>query len=271
MSILIDVLIPTYDRPEALAVTLTSLAAQTYDRFRVVVADQSEKAEAAENGVVQAAARVLRAHGCPVEFHRRLERYGMAEQRQFLLDQANTPYALFLDDDLILEPWVIEQMAGSIIKEGCGFVGSAVIGLSFIDDVRPHQQAIQFWDGPVQPEEVRLGSPEWERYPLHNAANLYHVQIKLGLVTPEQTRAYRIAWVGGCVLYNTDQLRAVGGFGFWRELPASHCGEDVLAQQRVMARYGGCGLIPSGVYHQELPTTVTSREVNAPEVLSLYI
>jgi hypothetical protein len=71
------------------------------------------------------------------------------------------------------------------------------------------------------------------------------------------------------VLFDTDKLRAVGGFGFWRDLPPQHCGENVLAQLRVMARYGGCGIIPSGAFHQELPTTVTAREVDAPHVLGV--
>jgi hypothetical protein len=78
---------------------------------------------------------------------------------------------------------------------------------------------------------------------------------------------YRVAWVGGCVLYDTRKLRAGGGFDFWTDLPPDHCGEDVLAQLKVMARYGGCGLLPSGVYHQELPTAVPDRRVNAPIAL----
>ncbi|MFZ5509426.1 MAG: hypothetical protein ACOZCP_05155 [Pseudomonadota bacterium] len=45
-------------------------------------------------------------------------------------------------------------------------------------------------------------------------------------------------------------------------------GEDVLVQCRVMARYGGCGLIPSGAYHQELPTTVAERRIDAPFALA---
>ncbi|MCY7273242.1 MAG: hypothetical protein LH702_05725 [Phormidesmis sp. CAN_BIN44] len=98
--------------------------------------------------------------------------------------------------------------------------------------------------------------PEWERWRLHNAANLYHLQQQLG-ITLERSRKYRVAWVGGCVVYDTEKLRSVGGFQFWRDLPTNHCGEDVFAQQRVMSRYGGCGLIPSGVYHQELETRFT--------------
>lgn len=42
----------------------------------------------------------------------------------------------------------------------------------------------------------------------------------------------------------------------------------MLDQLQVMACYGGFGIISSGVYHQELPTTVVDRQVNAPHVLS---
>jgi glycosyltransferase involved in cell wall biosynthesis len=266
MTAAVDVLIPTYRRPAALAVTLTSLTAQTFRDFRVVVSDQTEEVDTTAAGEVRAALRVLQAHGHAVEVHRHLPRRGLAEHRQFLLDRAEAPYALFLDDDLILEPDVVERMHRAIREEDCGFVGCAVIGLSFVDDIRPHEQGIELWDGPVRPEEVRPGTPEWERYRLHNAANLYHVQQRLGITGREQ-RKYRVAWVGGCVMYDTARLRHAGGFTFWRRLPPDHCGEDVLAQLRVMARYGGCGLIPSGVYHQELPTTVHERRVDAPKVL----
>jgi hypothetical protein len=68
-------------------------------------------------------------------------------------------------------------------------------------------------------------------------------------------------------MYDAAALRDAGGFSFWRELPPVHAGEDVLAQLRVMATHGGCGIMPSGAYHQELPTTVPDREVNAPLVL----
>jgi GT2 family glycosyltransferase len=265
----LDILIPTFERPAALAVTLTSLAAQTRRDFRVVISDQSAVGDAASEKEVQAAQRVLELHGCPVEIVKHLPPRGMAEQRQFLLDQAQAPYALFLDDDLIVEPYVIELMLGAIAREKVGFVGSAVIGLSFLQDVRPHEQAVELWEGPVQPETVTPGSAAWQRYRLHNAANLYHVQEALG-ATPEAPILYRVAWVGGCVLYDVEKLRKSGGFLFWKELPPEHCGEDVLAQLRVMEQFGGCGIMPSGVYHQELPTTIENRRVNAPEVLSAF-
>ncbi|HEX7127932.1 MAG TPA: glycosyltransferase [Thermodesulfobacteriota bacterium] len=262
----VDVLIPTFGRPAALAVTLTSLALQRARGFRVVVSDQTEGSPSTAAPEVAAALRVLRLHGHPLEVHRHLPRHGMAEQRQFLLERARAPFAIYLDDDLILEPDVVGRLARALARAGCGFVGMAVIGLSFEPDVRPHEQAIEFWDGPVTPELVLPGTPAWDRHRLHNAANLLHVQRALAL-TPRRERLYRVAWVGGCVMYDAARLREAGGFGFWPELPAEHCGEDVLAQLRVMARSGGAGLAPSGVYHQELPTTIPDRRVDAPIAL----
>jgi GT2 family glycosyltransferase len=260
----VDVLIPTFERPAALAVTLAGLAAQTHRELSVVVSDQSETGPVSDAGEVRAVMRVLSASGREVRFHRHLPRRGLAEQRAFLLSQAAARWVLFLDDDVLLEPDLVERMLRAIREEDCGFVGSAVHGLSHAHDVRPHQQAIELWDGPVRPERVTPGSRQWARHHLHSAANLWHVQQRLGVSAATQ-RKYKVAWVGACVLYDREKLLDCGGFEFWRDLPDAHCGEDVLAQLRVMERYGGCGLIPSGAYHLELPTTVTDRRVNAPE------
>ena len=262
----IDVLVPTCDRPCALAVTLASLAAQTFPRLRIVISDQSAGPGAYESAEVRAVLRYLEATGRIVQARRHLPRRGMAEQRAFLLSQVRAPYCLFVDDDVILEPDLVMRLHRVMAEQQCGFVGSALHGLSYRGQERPAQEAIEFWHGQVEPETVLPDSAEWARHHLHSAANLFHLQERLGL-DRGATRHYRVAWVGGCVLFDTAKLRAAGGFDFWRELPPEHCGEDVLAQLRVMARDGGCGIIPSGAYHMELPTTVTAREVDAPRVL----
>ncbi|MCD6674111.1 MAG: DUF4254 domain-containing protein [Burkholderiaceae bacterium] len=262
----IDVLIPTCERPAALAVTLTSLLAQTASPLRIVVSDQGEMHPVQAQGETQAVARILRARGHRVEMLRHLPRRGLAEQRHFLLEQARAPYVLFLDDDVVVEPDLVARLHATLVEQGCGFVGSALIGLGFAGDRRPHEEAIEFWDGPVEPETVTPDSPAWQRHRLHSAANLWHLQTRLALDAKRQ-RLYRVAWVGGCVLFDARKLRAAGGFSFWPELPIEHCGEDVLAQLRVMKRFGGCAVIPSGAYHQELPTMVPRREFDAPRLL----
>jgi GT2 family glycosyltransferase len=263
----IDVLVPTCNRPAALAVTLATLGAQSWPALRIVIADQSDGEDVFARAEVLAVLRYLRATGRTVETSRRLPRRGMAEQRAFLLTQARARFCLFVDDDVILEPDLVERLHTVIHEEGCGFVGSALHGLSYLGQHRPAQEAIEFWSCPVTPEEVHPGMPAWTRHHLHSAANLFHVQSRLG--DADTTRRYKIAWVGGCVLFDTALLRAAGGFDFWQDLPPQHCGEDVLAQQRVMARFGGCAILPSGAYHMELPTTVTARAIDAPHVLPL--
>src|SRR5690554_25603 len=102
MSFTIDVLVPTCNRACALAMTLTSLASQTFQSMRILVSDQSDDDRAMEQPQVQAVQRLLQASGRPVQISRHLPRLGMAEQRNFLLSQATAPYCLFLDDDVLL-------------------------------------------------------------------------------------------------------------------------------------------------------------------------
>lgn len=261
----VSVLIPTYNRITALAATLATLTAQSFPDFNVVVADQSEIPVAA-HPTIQTISRVLELHGHTVAVLQNLPRQGMAQQRQFLLNHSTGDYSLFLDDDVLLEPDALEKMTTAIEQENCGFTGMALIGLGYRDDVRPEEQHIELWESKVMPERIRPGSQAWERYKLHNAANVLHAAQRLQH-KKEQLYKYKVAWIGGCVLYNSDKLRETGGFDFWQQLPDEHCGEDVLAQLRLMEKYGGCGLIPSGAYHQELPTTIRNREINAPEYL----
>jgi len=265
----IDVLIPTRDRPTELATTLAGLAAQTGPSFRVVVSDQSDGPPSWATPSATTLVRVLRRRGSPVELLRNVPRRGIAEQRAFLLDRATGDAVLYLDDDVWLEPGVLDRLHRALRELGCGFVAAAMQGLSHLDDRRPHEwRPFEVWHGPVRPETVTKDGPGWSRWTLHNAANPSHLARRLGL-SGRGWRAYKIAWVGGCVLYDRGKLESCGGFGFWPDLPVEHAGEDVAAQWRVMARFGGTAVLPSGAIHLESPTTVPNREVNAPDVLPL--
>lgn len=263
----IDVLVPTCDRPAELAVTLAGLAAQDGPAFSVVVSDQSAAADTAEVPAVAAMLRVLQAQGRRVSWHRHLPRRGLAEQRHFLLGRARAPYVLLLDDDVWLEPGLLQRLHDAVVTLGCGFVGAAVQGLSYLDDVRPwEQETFEPWDGRVVPERVRRGTPAFERWRLHNAANLAHVAAGQRLPRDEWL-AYKVAWIGACVLYRRSALLDCGGFSFWDRLPPHHSGEDVAVQWRVMERYGGAGILPSGAVHLEAPTTLPRRDVDAFDVV----
>jgi len=264
----INILIPTYKRAKALAVTLTSLYYQTDRSFDIIISDQSPDNRLEEDQTIQTIKRLLEIKGHSVSILKNLPFRGMAQQREFLLDNSAAAYSLFIDDDLVLDSYVVRNMKQIIQRETIGFVGCAVIGLSYQNDIRPHQQQIELWNGEIKPETIIPKSSEWERYKVHNAANIYHVEQNLN-ASSENPIPYKIAWIGGCVMYDTEKLREAGGFSFWKDLPQQHCGEDVLAELRVMKKYGGCGIIPSGVYHQELETTVPNRKINAPEFLAI--
>ena len=260
----VSILIPTYNRIHALIATLTALSAQTFRDFEIIISDQSEQF-VAEDDIIQTLQRLFEIQGSIVHILQNFPNQGIAQQRQFLLDQSKGEYCLFLDDDILLEPDVLSRMLKALEEEKTGFAGMAPIGLSYINDVRPQQHNIELWESQVQPEVIRPGTEEWNRYALHNAANILHVSQILKISALEQKK-YKIAWVGGCILYDAAKLKETGGFTFWEELPENHSGEDVLAQIRLMEKYGGFGLIPSGAYHLELPTTIPNREVNAPEL-----
>jgi hypothetical protein len=166
---------------------------------------------------------------------------------------------LFLDDDVFMEPLVIERLLSVLEAERCGFAGAFPAGLTFVEDVRPEQQKIEPWEGPVEPETIEKDGPGWERWHLHRAANLYHVAQKLDL-PPEGLLRYKVAWVASCVLYSRERLLKVGAFSFWSRLPRYHKGEDIVVQNLLMRRYGGCGIVPSGTYHAEVETTTFSPE-----------
>jgi GT2 family glycosyltransferase len=262
----IDVLIPTCQRATGLAVVLTSLLGQTYTDFDVIISDQTEGESVFARGEIQTLARALRWHGHAVALHHHLPRRGLAEQRHFLLSQSQAPYVHFIDDDVLLDPPVMARMLAVIETEGCGFVGCAAPGLSYLDDVRPHQQSIELWDGPIRPEPFTPETIPWERHIVNNAANPLHLERQL--VHGNAVVRYKVAWIGGAnVLYDRAKLVRVGGFSWWHRLPPQHAGEEVLAQWLLLHEYGGCGILPSGTYHLELPTLVPDREVNAT---SLY-
>ena len=124
----------------------------------------------------------------------------MAGLHAFLLAQARAACCLFVDPDVILEPGLIGRLHAMLVEQRCGFVGSAVHGLD---------------DG----------------------VSLCHGQ-SWRCQRMQRTCACRAAPIDGCVLFDTARLRAVGGFDFWPSLPPGHCGEDVLAQLRVMERFG---------------------------------
>lgn len=271
----VDVLVATYNRPESLIMTLAGLASQTQTDLRVIVADQSDKT-VGDHETILTLRRVIEARGGCIEWHTRPQIHGIAEQRNFLLEHACADGVLYLDDDVLMEPWVVGRLLEVLRAEGCGFVGAFPAGLSHRDDERPEQQIVERWKGGVRPETIEPDSPAWERWQLHRAANAYHAARRLA---PGECLRYKVAWIASCILYDRAKLLAVGGFAFWSRLPRYHSGEEVLVQNLLMRRWGGCGILPSGTYYAQTPTTVLNERGTVdghaldllPEMVARYV
>jgi hypothetical protein len=202
--------------------------------------------------------------------HHHLPRQGMAEQRNFLVEQSRAPYIHFLDDDVLLDPAVMQRMLGVLQAEECGFIGCAATGLSYLNDVRSHQQHIELWTGPVRPEPFEPDSIPWNRHMVNNAANPLHLEQQLAV--DRRIVRYKVAWVGGAnILYDRAKLLEVGGFSWWHRLPPVHAGEEVVVQFLLIRKFGGCAILPSGTYHLGLPTNVDDRRRNAIELFGELI
>ncbi|MBL1174934.1 glycosyltransferase family 2 protein [Pantanalinema sp. GBBB05] len=253
---IVDILLPTCDRLSSLIFTLSGVATQSLTDLHVILADQSLE-PVINSPVIQTLLRIIDSRGGTHSYYHRLPSQGIAEQREFLLQQARADAVLYLDDDVFMEPWVVERLLTTLQTEQCGFVGAFPTGLSYRADIRPQQQPVEFWQGAVTPEIVQPDSPIWERFHLHRAANLYHVSQTLA---PGEFRRYKIAWVACCILYERSKLLQVGGFSFWERLPRYHSGEEVLVQNLLMRRWGGCAIMPSGTYHAEVPSTVLNSQ-----------
>lgn len=111
----ISVVIPTADRPEALAVCLATLAAQTAQPAEVVVVDASEDDRAAPLFVAGSAR--------PPVIQVRATCRGAAAQRAQGLEHASQPYVLFMDDDVELEPECVERLWAAL--ESDPWIGGA--------------------------------------------------------------------------------------------------------------------------------------------------
>ena len=234
----------------------------------MVVSDQSDGEPAYAHPAAATMVRALRHRGHPVLLTRRLPRRGLAEHRAYLLAASAARYVLCLDDDVWLEPGALHRLVTAIGELGCGFVGNGVHGLSYTDDVRPETHGhYEEWPGRPTPERIRPGTPEWDRAPdplggepaaRHRAAG---------------AAAGRVAGVQGLLDRRVRALRP----GQAASTPAAStsgvgCRSGTRARtsprsSRCWPGYGGAGVLPSGAYHLESPTTVTDRDVEAWEVV----
>ncbi|MBI2777764.1 MAG: hypothetical protein HYX57_10960 [Chloroflexi bacterium] len=264
-SPIVDVVIPAARSTAGLGATLASLAAQRYPAFRATV-DISPGLEAGAS--LDALVRLLEARGHPAHLEASASGGG-GPIRDLNRLRGSAPYLLVVEEGVFLEPDLIGRLVAAMRSTPSGFVGSSAVSL----DARSERAArgpagISFWDGPVRPE-VLSEAAQAERRRLHRGASLQDLRERLPRT---RDRLYRIADIDGCVLYDTEKLRSVGGFPAVEPGSADHRAGDVgsglpdpgqgVVQRRLLARHGGAGLFPSGAFR-----LVPAVAMAAPTVL----
>lgn len=247
----LDVLIANPLWSPGLPLTLGSLIGQTVRPRKVIIVDAGSRS-CREDREVCAALRVLNELGSETESVLNPSVFGIG-QRQALLERTDAPYALFLDHNVVLEPDLIDRLAAALTLQGCGFIGSypnQAVDIGTFGEEGDDLQDAEFepWLGTVAPEVVTPGNPAWRRRRIHTNG-VQQLICRMMRITRERPLLYRIASCEGCYLADVSKLRAVGGY-VPRTEPPVPWPEDLIAQLRLMARFGGAAIAPSGAWRQ---------------------
>ena len=124
----IDIVIPTKNRYEFLALVLQSLTNQTYKEWELLIVDDSDKPFDINNlPFISPFLRWMEhnKHEWRVMFGKKA---GPHKAHQLSLEQSKNNYILRIDDDCIINESYIEELVKSILsKEHCGAVGGVIL------------------------------------------------------------------------------------------------------------------------------------------------
>ena len=206
----------------------------------------------ADDPVVKTLGRVIEERGGAVEWHHRPPLHGIAEQRDFLLRQATAETVLYLDDDVLMEPWVssgysrFSKMRGAALWErfpqGCHIatIGDPISRRSTSGRIRCYRRLLNWRAG-----SGSAGSCTGRRtsITLPIRCLLDHGGATRSPGSPPASSTIGASWRPWGLLV----LAAAAALSLR---------EEVLVQNLLMRRWGGCGMVPSGTYYSQVPTTV---------------
>lgn len=182
--------LPTFQRPGMLRRTLASVMAQTHPHMTVLVADDASGDET-EQVVREAMAKDPR-----IRYHRHPENVGAVANFQFIIDQADAPYFLWLSDDDVLEPDFARRLIAELEREP-----GAVLAACDYRVIDEDYRTIGSWSmthiHPTTPWAE--GQLDFWSYPYTRSANLVH-----GIHRTEVLRSVRKPF------YNTRKRLVVG-------------------------------------------------------------
>jgi glycosyltransferase involved in cell wall biosynthesis len=121
MPPLVSILVPTYNRPHYLRLAIESALAQDYPSFEVVVADNSDWANAAQNVLAVATLRDRRLR----YYHNGSDLGATGSGNRLMKELARGEYLKFLMDDDLLRPNCVSRLADALSHHPSAGVATA--------------------------------------------------------------------------------------------------------------------------------------------------
>lgn len=118
---IVSIGVPTYRRPELLRLALESIANQTYHDIEVCVSDNATPGSQVEAVIDEYRSRIPN-----LKFVRQAVNIGAVPNLMYLLQQAHTPYFMWLADDDVLSPRYVEMLVKQLEADrdavcACGY------------------------------------------------------------------------------------------------------------------------------------------------------
>ena len=118
---IVSIGVPTYRRPELLRLALESIANQTYHDIEVCVSDNATPGSQVEAVIDEYRSRIPN-----LKFVRQAVNIGAVPNFMYLLQQASTPYFMWLADDDMLSPRYVEMLVKQLEADrdavcACGY------------------------------------------------------------------------------------------------------------------------------------------------------
>lgn len=150
----VSVVIPTSNRPAFLEEAVQSVLAQTVSDYEIIVIDNGSEDR------FQARIQDLRRFGAQIYTYRFPSNRGVSAARNFGLEKATGDYILFLDDDDLLHPRMLEANL-QVFEENPGADIVTCLSNAFIDHSSPEHSFQVDW-------RKRVGGLLKDTYPLNH-------------------------------------------------------------------------------------------------------
>jgi glycosyltransferase involved in cell wall biosynthesis len=195
----VTIVIPTYNRPETLKASINSILRQTYSNWELIVVDDASSID-----VKPYMDELMKNHPL-ITYHKNKSRKGPSGSRNVGISLSKFDYLIFIDDDIILMPDVLElltkdlrSLLDSHINVGAIAPACVLIDMSELKEIMdglPLKKKIA--DPYLGVKDIKIS-----RYTGMNFANF----------SPEFEKLQVVPHVHGNVLYSKKALTSVEGY-----------------------------------------------------------